>query len=118
MNDSTFALIFSLFFSGGPDRCEENESFPQNISCNLNTLKQQSVTLCGNPQPQLEWKVGTRVINGTVDESLRRQHRYTYRVAFESLTHSVCGKVFSYVAIGYKGESTFEEMLILPRPGI
>ena len=84
----------------------------------MNTLKQQSVTLCGNPQPQLEWKVGSRIINGTVDESFHRQHRYTYHIAFESITYTVCGKIFSYVAIGYKNEEIFEEMLILPQPGL
>ena len=104
--------------SGGPERCEEDKSFPQNISCHLDTLKQQSVTLCGNPQPQLEWKVGSSVINGTVDDSSRRQHRYTYHIAFDSITYdSVCGKVFSYLATGYKNGRAFEEMLILPRPG-
>ena len=57
--------------------------------------------MCGKPEPVVEWKVGSKELNGSIDKTLAAQHQYTYTITTK-LTSDMCGKQLTYAAQGFK----------------
>jgi len=98
--------IIPTFHIGGPYICNQTTTtttttFTRNITRNIGSEISGNITLCGNPRPNVTWFIGDHQFNGTVDESMRAQHRYTY--AFNgSVSSDMCGRHIQYTAVGHE----------------
>lgn len=90
-----------MSFIGGPYVCQPTATFPQNFTMNLGAEVSGKITLCGNPRPKVTWFIGDEQLNGTVDDSMKSKHQYTYMFN-QMVSSDMCGRYVQYRAVGYE----------------
>ena len=93
MQKVTHHKILIITYLGGPYTCRESQSFTYETENKISG----TITLCGKPQPQATWFVGGNKFNGSVDESMKSKHQYTFSFN-ENVTSDMCGHHISYEA--------------------
>ena len=97
-------FFFFLFFIIGECKNTSIPNIPQVYRKTIGEEISGSITLCGNPQPNVTWYIGETIVNGSVVKANKEDYQYIYSFK-TTVTSDMCGKNISYIA---NAENTFQ----------
>ena len=79
-------------------------NIPQVYRASIGEEISGSITLCGNPQPNVKWYIDETIVNGSVVKSSKEDYQYIYSFK-ATVTSDMCGKNISYRIENYQNKA-------------